>query len=550
MYFLSDDILKLYACDKNIFVNAKQGLATGDNERFVRLFWEVNNRSEKWFPLAKGGDACPFYGNVPTEVNWEKSGNEISNFNAAVIRNKGFYFRPALTWTLRANSLSLRVFPKDGIFDRGGSCVFVEDDSPNHLLSTLALLNSRAFQNLIAAQLQMAVGNSRYECGMLSSTPFPVIKPEDGEVLSQWAKQNFEARRKLDSVNEESRFFLLPEIIQEANEELNRKAELETIRKTQEDIDIKADQLYYIQSNIIEKQEKSRRLPIPDDTEKLDRLISWAVGVAFGRFDWRLAIGERDIPIFGEPFDPYPKLAPGRLPEGDAPLIPNQGIFVMDPSHERYLERAVRTVLHTCFLGDDVDIKSWLKDSFFKFHLKTYSAAARVAPIYWPVGTASGSYILWLYYPKLSQSMLYAALNDFVDPKLALEKRRLEELQHSDGPSPQRRNELTRKASFIAELTVLRTKLQELAETFEVHFDDGVAINAVRFMPIIQSKDWLKKLEKTAKALEKGDLDWSETAADLYPERVKEACRKNPSIRLAHRNRGWFTDDGQEIAES
>ena len=218
VYFLSDDILKLYACDKNIFVNAKQGLATGDNERFVRLFWEVNNRSEKWFPLAKGGDACPFYGNVPTEVNWEKSGNEISNFNAAVIRNKGFYFRPALTWTLRANSLSLRVFPKDGIFDRGGSCVFVEDDSPNHLLSTLALLNSRAFQNLIAAQLQMAVGNSRYECGMLSSTPFPVIKPEDGEVLSQWAKQNFEARRKLDSVNEESRFFLLPEIIQEALE--------------------------------------------------------------------------------------------------------------------------------------------------------------------------------------------------------------------------------------------------------------------------------------------------------------------------------------------
>lgn len=544
IYFARDDVLAAYANQNSLRIEAKQGLATGDNERFVRLPWETESASKYWMPLAKGGEAQPFYGDVLTEINWEREGGEISSYEGAVIRNRDFYFRPGLTWTLRANSLSLRVFPKDGIFDRGGSCVFVENDDIDKLFSTLAILNSRAFQNLIGAQLQMAVGNSRYECGMLSAAPFPKINSAEEQELGQWAKQNFEARRKLDSVNEESHAFILPEIIQTANEELDRNAELSVIADTQDKIDVKADALYNLQSQIIEKQEKSRQLPVPDEIELRNRLLSWAVGVVFGRFDLRLATGEREIPAFGEPFDAYPRLAPGRLPEGETPFIPNQGIFVNDPSHEKDLTQAVRSVLNACFLGDDIDVKSWLNKEFFNFHLKIYSAAARVAPIYWPIGTATGSYVLWLYYPKLSSNMLYAALNDFVEPKIKFEARQYAEMQReTENPTPAQQRELGKRESFIAELTVFRDKLRALAETVTVHFDDGVAINAVRFMPLIQSKVWLKSLEKTKKALEKGDLDWSETAADLYPERVKNACLKNPSIRLAHQNRGWFKED-------
>lgn len=563
IYFARDDVLAVYADSSLKSVTAKQGLATGDNDRFVRLFWESEPSAKKWLPLAKGGEATPFYGDVPTEINWARNGEEIKqdicfkypylkgNYSF-VVKNEDAYYRPCLTWTLRANSLSLRVFPQDGIFDHGGSCVFVAQDDPEKLLATLAVLNSRAFQNLMAVRLQWVEGNSRYECGMLSSTPFPAFNTENKEALAQWAKQNFNARRKLDSVNEESRAFVLPEVIQLANEELNRECELTVIEQTQQQIDSKVDELYGLQSQIIAKQEKSRQLPIPDDTEKQNRLLSWAVGVAFGRFDWRLATGERDIPAWGEPFDAYPALAPGRLPTRDSPLIPNQGIFAMDPSHDKDLERAVQTVLETCGLNVNIDIGKWLEREFFKFHLGIYSAAARVAPIYWPIGTTSGSYVLWLYYPKLSSSMLYAVLNDCIDPKLELEKRNLAEL-HQQAQNGAVRRQLERKATFISELTVLREKLQQLADTYQVHFDDGVAINAVRFMPLIQSKEWLKKLEKTKSDLEGGKLDWSETAADLYPERVKEACKKNPSIRLAHVSRNWFpedqTNDEQKRAE-
>lgn len=553
VYFARDDVLAVYSNSTLGKIITKQGLATGDNERFVRLFWESEPATKKWLPLAKGGEAHPFYGDVPTEINWAPNGEEIKkdicfkypylkgNYSF-VVKNEDAYFRPCLTWTLRAQSLGLRVFPKDGIFDHGGSCVFIENDDSLRLLSTLAILNSRAFQNLMAIKLQRAIADSRYECGMLASTPFPAFNTETQETLARWAKQNFNARRKLDSVNEESRAFVLPEEIQVANEELNREAELAVIEQTQKQIDDKADELYGLQSQIIAKQEKSRQLSTPDETERRHRLLSWAVGVAFGRFDWRLATGERDIPAWGEPFDAYPKLAPGRLPIGEDPLIDNQGIFVMDPSHDKDLVRAVRTVLETCFLDINIDIEKWLEKEFFKFHLGIYSAAARVAPIYWPIGTASGSYVLWLYYPKLSSSMLYAALNDFVDPKLELERRQLTELQQQVQNSAVRK-QLEQRATFISELTVLREKLHQLADTYQVHFDDGVAINAVRFMPLIQSKDWLKKLEKTKSDLESGKLDWSETAADLYPERVKEICKKNPSVRLAHVSRNWLPED-------
>ena len=49
-------------------------------------------------------------------------------------------------------------------------------------------------------------------------------------------------------------------------------------------------------------------------------LLSWAVGVAFGRFDWRLATGERAAPPEPDPFDPLPAKSPGMLPDGAEPF--------------------------------------------------------------------------------------------------------------------------------------------------------------------------------------------------------------------------------------
>ena len=543
-YNADDEVIRAYARWIPTTL-AKQGLATGNNERFVRLFSEVERAPKDWRPLAKGGDATPFYGDVQTYINWEGGGEEVRSDDAAVIRNSRFYSRPGLTWTLRANSLQLRVFPSGGIFDHGGSCVFCNENSELELLSLAAVLNSRAYQNVMSLQLQMASGNSRYECGMLEKAPVPPLTETDKVSLAELAKKNFCARRRLDSVNEMSHAFVLPMKIQTELGRLNPSDELRTIAETQRKMDDKVDQLYGFASKVLPKQENSRQVMLPDETDDMNALLTWAVGVAFGRFDRRLATEDRPYPEDPAPFCPYPSLAPGRVPVGEAPFIANDGIFVMDSGHQMDLATAMHSVLDDFGLCEGVDFTVWLKRDFFPRHLKEYSAAKRIAPIYWPIGTESGGYVLWLYYPAFTDQTLYTVLNKFVDPKLKTVSMRYDELKKvEDTLDESGRCQLTNLLVLHGELKVFRNEIEELARTFKVHFDDGIAINASRFIHVIRSKEWVKQLEPVAQILHTGmsddgktTLDWSETAADLYPDRVRALCKKNRSIALAHKAR-------------
>lgn len=522
----------------------KVGIQTGDNNRYVRLSWESEN-SDEWHPLAKGGEANPFYGDVVTTMDWVENGSEVYSDSSSVIRNSGFYFRTGLTWTLRANSLSLRIFPEDGIFDRGGSCVFSKNDGHSELLAYSAILNSRAYQNVMGIQLQMSTGNSRYECGMLAVAPIPDMNDSDKTRLAELAESNFNARRRLDSVNETSHAFLLPMKVQIGLNLLDPEAELRRIAESQIEMDREADRLYGFTSRVLPKQEKSRAVELPDESAQMNALLSWAVGVAFGRFDRRLASEEREVPPAPGPFEAYPKRSPGRLPEGDAPFIENKGVFVMDPGHRLDLAAAVHAVLDEYSFIDGVDVEAWLRKDFFPWHLKEYSAAQRVAPIYWPIGTTSGSYVLWLYYPAFNDQTLFVALNDFIDPKIKAVAARADEMRKNEAALDAKGRKLLRELTTLAgELSVLRDEVEKLARTYVVHFDDGVAINASRFRSLIQSKAWCRKLDEVAEKLRKGELDWSETAADLWHERVQALCRKNRSVALAHRKR-WPLEGGK-----
>lgn len=61
-------------------------------------------------------------------------------------------------------------------------------------------------------------------------------------------------------------------------------------------------------------------------------LFDWLVGVAFGRFDIRLATGERQPPPEPGPFDPLPATSPGMLPDGETPFTPTPASWSMTPA--------------------------------------------------------------------------------------------------------------------------------------------------------------------------------------------------------------------------
>lgn len=269
--------------------------------------------------------------------------------------------------------------------------------------------------------------------------------------------------------------------------------------------------------------------------DQTDGLLSWALGVAFGRFDWRLAIGEREAPSEPDPFDAISAKSPGMLPDGTVLFHDNDGILLDDRGHPHDLPRLIEEVLARVDAEVPGDSRRWLQRDFFPLHLKQYSKSRRKAPIYWPVSTVSGSYTLWLYYPSLSSQTLYTAVNEFIEPKLKQVSRDAAALR--DKGSTRSRDDsrsLDVLQTLETELVELRDILLQIAPTYRPNHDDGVQITAAPLWELFCHKPWQKLLKDTWAKLKKGDYDWAHLAMAYWPERVREKCKTDKSLAIAH----------------
>lgn len=539
----------------------KQGLATADDFRFVRAWWEVaaGGTVGQWFPFAKGGAYSPFYADVYLVVNWAQAGAEIKagicqrypylNGNPDyVAKNTDYYFRPGLTWPRRAHLKgSFRVLPADTIFSDSGPSVFENDP-----LVLAALLNSSAYLFLLTLLMPRGTEGGqtlKYEVGYISAVPLPKPNPEQRGLLRNRSWQAWSLKRTLDTVEETSHAFLLPAALRARLGDYDPAAIEAELARIQAEIDAIAFDLYgFSETDRRAAQSQSaqhgaaQEREADEDAEEAAApvdatagLLSWAVGVAFGRFDWRLATGERAAPPEPDPFDPLPAKSPGMLPDGAAPFHAHEGILVDDQGHPHDLARLIEEVLVRVEVLIPEDVRRWLQRDFFPFHLQRYSKSRRKAPIYWPLSTTSGSYTLWVYYPSLTSQTLYTAINDFVEPKLKHVGDDVTALRNK-GSARTRDDEKQFEAlqAFELELIELRDTLLMLAPTYKPNHDDGVQISAAPLWPLFRHKPWQKVLKDTWAKLEKGDYDWAHLAMNYWPERVREKCKTDKSLAIAH----------------
>lgn len=186
---------------------------------------------------------------------------------------------------------------------------------------------------------------------------------------------------------------------------------------------------------------------------------------------------------------------------------------------------------------DVSSIRNYLRPSsgFFGDHLKKYSKGARKAPIYLPLTTSSGNYTLWVYYPALTSQSLYTAINDFVEPKLKQVGADVTTLRNK-GADRTRDDEKQFESlqAFELELIELRDNLLKLAPTYKPNLDDGVQICAAPLWQLFSHKPWQKVLKDTWAKLEKGDYDWAHLAMNYWPARVREKCKTDKSLAIAH----------------
>ena len=167
-YWVSDRVREIFEKSKTLgeVGVAKQGLATADNDRFLRLWNEVNyskigfgiensektiENKKKWFPYNKGGEKRKWYGNQEYLVNWENDGYEIRSFydNKGKLRSRPqnieYYFRESISWGLITSSgASFRFFPNGFIYDVGGMSYFPNKNIYNYL----GILNTKIYSEL------------------------------------------------------------------------------------------------------------------------------------------------------------------------------------------------------------------------------------------------------------------------------------------------------------------------------------------------------------------------------------------------------------------
>jgi hypothetical protein len=223
------------------------------------------------------------------------------------------------------------------------------------------------------------------------------------------------------------------------------------------------------------------------------------------------------------------------LPDGAEPFHAHSGILVDDQGHPDDLARVVEEVLARVEVTVPEDVRRWLKRDFFAFHLQRYSKSRRKAPIYWPLSTTSGSYTLWVYYPSLTSQTLYTAINDFIEPKLKQVGTDVTALRNkSSARTRDDEKQFEALQAFELELIELRDTLLKLAPTYKPNHDDGVQISAAPLWPLFRHKPWQKVLKDTWAKLEKGDYDWAHLAMSYWPERVREKCKTDKSLAIAH----------------
>lgn len=543
------------------------GIGSTDDFRFIRSWWErptqwhttthdeATARVSAWIPIAQGGSYAPFYAQTPSVIQYGRDGLQLKTLieeklgsASRNVRAQAYYFRAGLTWPLRGHTFSSWPLPEGSVFSVAGKAACAPR---NELLFWLAVFNSKAFDYLIRL-FAGKVGGVQYESGLVGQLPVP--KAHASEQLSVLARRAWSLKRTCDTIEETSHAFLLPAALRERLGNYNPPTIEAELTRIQAEIDAIAFDLYGFTVADRAAVHTSRGVASGGEAEAGDEqhtedgddknsaapidhaagLLSWAVGVAFGRFDWRLATGERAAPIAPEPFDPLPAKSPGMLPDDATAFHAHAGILVDDPGHPHDLARVVEEVLVHVDAPVPGDVRRWLQREFFAFHLQRYSKS-RKAPIYWPLSTTSSGYRLWVYFPSLSSQTLYTAMNDFVDPKLKQVGDDVSALRNKGAArSGDDEKEFEALQAFELELIELRDALFRFAPSYRPNHDDGVQISAAPLWPLFRHKPWQKVLKDTWAKLEKGDYDWSHLAMNYWPERVREKCGTDKSLAIAH----------------
>ena len=443
-YWISENYLRIFGeHTMSEYGSSCIGMRTGDNERFLRFWYEINKQkmgigysdakiacqsTKKWFPYCKGGSFRKWYGNreyvvywgengdslssngafrrwygnMDCVVNWENDGSEIKENTRRVypqlgdnlswkISNEQFYFKKGLTWSgVGARVFGVRSYPDGMIFDSGANSYFVNDEMD--YLYFAGLLNCTIINNV------MNVINPTINTGCGVIAQLPAIK-------SAFYKSNIEQYVKScinisqidwDSFETSWDFMhhpLLRKVVSVSEAFMQWKTECDSrfnqLKINEEELNRIFINIYGLKDEIApEVEDKNVTVRKADLSRDIRGFISYAVGCMFGRY----SVDEEGLIYAGGEWNNsrYKTF----IPDEDNCIPITDEEYFSDDIVGRFVE-FVKAVYGADTLEENLDfianalgnkgdtsrevIRNYFLKDFYADHLKVYQKR----PIYW-----------------------------------------------------------------------------------------------------------------------------------------------------------------------
>ncbi len=519
----------------------KQGIATSDNERFLRLWHETSfdkvdftcvsphdlkKSKKKWFPYNKGGSYRKWFGNNEIIVNWENDGAEMKSFTSTLpqgthvrLKSREFYCLPCITYSaLSSGAFGCRLSDTGFLFDTKGSCIF---GNSIELATYAGLLNSKA------ARIFLDILCPTLDYSMVGIKQVPVLARnfDNIEIISQCVSRS---RTDWNGYEVSWDFANFP-LLQAENHRPKLKDSYNTLRSHWNDLTREMQRLEEENNRIfIEayglQDELTPEVPLKEITltcnphyryggdkteEELEALlladtmrefISYAVGCMFGRYSLDkpgLVLANQ-----GETLADYLAQVPEPtfMPDKDNVIPMLDGDWFADDIAERF-RRFLRVTFgeehyeeNLRFIEEALNVKGkrsyslrdYFLSEFYTDHLKRY----KKRPIYWLFSSPKGGFNALIYMHRYRPDTVSVVLNDYLREfraKLLARKNHLEALgisaSTSQGEKTKALKEIEKISKMITEVDAYeRDTLYPLAtQQLEIDLDDGVKANYPKF---------------------------------------------------------------------
>ena len=418
-YWASDVVLSAFKKSHLVgdVSEPRVGMATANNDRFIRLWFEVNRNKfginissrkeavesrKKWFPFAKGGEQRKWYGNNDTVVNWENDGFEIQNFKdekTGRIRshnyNLDYIFSSALTWTvIGTEKTSFRFCPVGFLYSNSGYGLFCNNEKTKYYL--LGFMNSK----IAASLLKILSPSMGFESGYLRK--LPLIESDSLDSIVERVKHCIDgSNAEWDSFEISWDFKKHPLLrnvstISEAFTQWQSEcdARFNQLKANEEELNRIFIDIYGLQDELTQEvEDKDVTVRKADLQRDIKSLLSYAVGCMFGRYSLDVeglayAGGEWD----SSKYQSYIPDADNVIPITDEEYLDDdivsrlcawlKAVYGAD-TLEANLDYIAKALGNKGSTSREI-IRNYFLNDFFKDHCQTYSVTGSgKRPIYW-----------------------------------------------------------------------------------------------------------------------------------------------------------------------